>query len=130
MAVAAYVGAIGGAFIGLHIPKSAFNPIILVLLVVVGAFVSTLGPLGATIGRGLMVAGASLLVAGALAPTPKRPQTVESDPTYSLSSGANPARIREPIPVLYGTVMMTPDLRLEQHVSSVSARCFYQLRQL
>ena len=38
MAVAAYVRAIGGAFIGLHIPKSAFNPIILVLLVVVGAY--------------------------------------------------------------------------------------------
>lgn len=85
------------------------------VLVVVGAFVSTLGPLGATIGRGLMVAGASLLVAGALAPTPKRPQTVESDPTYSLSSGANPARIREPIPVLYGTVMMTPDLAAKSY---------------
>ena len=33
MAAVAYVGAIGGALIGLHIPKSAFNPIILVLLV-------------------------------------------------------------------------------------------------
>lgn len=38
MAAVAYVGSIGGAFIGLHIPKSAFNPIILVLLVVVGAY--------------------------------------------------------------------------------------------
>jgi hypothetical protein len=38
MAAVAYVGAIGGAVIGLHIPKSAFNPIILVLLVVVGAY--------------------------------------------------------------------------------------------
>jgi len=38
MAGIAYVGAIGGAVIGLHIPKSAFNPIILVLLVVVGAY--------------------------------------------------------------------------------------------
>ena len=37
MAAAAYVGSIAGAFVGLHIPKSAFNPIILVLLVVVGA---------------------------------------------------------------------------------------------
>ena len=37
MAAVAYVGSIGGALIGLHIPKSAFNPIILVLLVVVGA---------------------------------------------------------------------------------------------
>lgn len=38
MAAVAYVGAIGGAVIGLHIPKSAFNPIILVLLVVVGGY--------------------------------------------------------------------------------------------
>lgn len=38
MAVVAYLGAIGGAVIGLNIPKSAFNPIILVLLVLVGAY--------------------------------------------------------------------------------------------
>ena len=38
MAAVAYLGAIGGAFIGLHIPKSAFYPIILVMLVVVGAY--------------------------------------------------------------------------------------------
>ena len=38
MAVAAYVGAIAGALVGLHIPKAAFNPIILVLLVAVGAY--------------------------------------------------------------------------------------------
>ena len=38
MAGVAYVGAVGGALIGLHIPKSAFNPIILVMLVVVGAY--------------------------------------------------------------------------------------------
>ena len=38
MAALAYLGAVGGAFIGLHIPKSAFNPIILVLLVAVDLF--------------------------------------------------------------------------------------------
>lgn len=38
MAAVAFLGAIGGALIGLHIPKSAFNPIILVMLVVVGAY--------------------------------------------------------------------------------------------
>ncbi len=38
MAGLAYAGAIGGAFIGLHIPKSAFDPIILGLLVAVGAY--------------------------------------------------------------------------------------------
>ena len=38
MAGVAFLGAIGGALIGLHIPKSAFNPIILVMLVVVGAY--------------------------------------------------------------------------------------------
>ena len=34
----AFLGAIGGALIGLHIPKSAFNPIILVMLVIVGGY--------------------------------------------------------------------------------------------
>jgi uncharacterized membrane protein YfcA len=38
MAAVAFLGAVGGAFIGLHIPKSAFNPVILVMLVVVGAY--------------------------------------------------------------------------------------------
>ncbi len=38
MAGVAYVGAIVGALIGLHIPKSAFNPIILVLLIAVGTY--------------------------------------------------------------------------------------------
>jgi uncharacterized membrane protein YfcA len=38
MAAVAFVGAVLGALIGLHIPKSTFNPIILVLLVVVGAY--------------------------------------------------------------------------------------------
>ncbi len=38
MAVAAYLGSVGGAFVGLHIPKAAFNPIILVMLLVVGAY--------------------------------------------------------------------------------------------
>lgn len=38
LAVLAYLGSIGGALIGLHIPKAAFNPIILVLLLVVGTY--------------------------------------------------------------------------------------------
>jgi uncharacterized membrane protein YfcA len=38
MAAAAYLGAIGGAVIGLHIPKAAFNPIVLGLLVLVGTY--------------------------------------------------------------------------------------------
>ena len=38
MAAVAFVGSAGGALIGLHIPKSAFNPIILLMLVVVGAY--------------------------------------------------------------------------------------------
>jgi uncharacterized membrane protein YfcA len=38
MAAVAYLGAVGGALLGLHIPKSAFNPIILIMLVVVGAY--------------------------------------------------------------------------------------------
>ena len=35
----AFVGAVGGAFVASMIPKSAFNPIVLVVLVVVGAYV-------------------------------------------------------------------------------------------
>lgn len=38
MAFVAFLGAIGGALIGVNIPKSAFNPIILVMLVLVGAY--------------------------------------------------------------------------------------------
>lgn len=38
MAACAYAGALGGAVIGLHIPKTAFNPIILILLVTVGTY--------------------------------------------------------------------------------------------
>ncbi|MEI2779264.1 MAG: TSUP family transporter [Tetrasphaera sp.] len=38
MALVAMLGAAGGAVIGTHIPKSAFNPIVLVMLVSVGAY--------------------------------------------------------------------------------------------
>ncbi|MGL4744318.1 MAG: sulfite exporter TauE/SafE family protein [Dermatophilaceae bacterium] len=38
MAAVAYVGAVCGALLGLRIPKEAFNPIILVMLIVVGAY--------------------------------------------------------------------------------------------
>lgn len=38
IAALAFLGSAGGAVVGLHIPKSAFNPIILVLLLVVGAY--------------------------------------------------------------------------------------------
>jgi hypothetical protein len=38
MAAVAFLGATGGALLGLHLPKSAFNPVILVMLVVVGAY--------------------------------------------------------------------------------------------
>ncbi len=38
MAAVAFAGAVGGALIGLHIPRSAFNPIILVCLVLVGGY--------------------------------------------------------------------------------------------
>jgi uncharacterized membrane protein YfcA len=35
----AFIGSLGGAVVAAHIPKSAFNPIILVVLIVVGAYV-------------------------------------------------------------------------------------------
>ena len=37
--MAAFAGSVGGAFVASHIPKAAFNPIILVVLVLVGAYV-------------------------------------------------------------------------------------------
>jgi uncharacterized protein len=38
MAAVAYLGAVAGALIGLNIPKAAFNPIILVMLIGVGGY--------------------------------------------------------------------------------------------
>ena len=38
MAAVAFVGSVVGALIGLNIPKAAFNPIVLVCLIVVGAY--------------------------------------------------------------------------------------------
>jgi uncharacterized protein len=37
--MAAFTGSVGGAFVASNIPKSAFNPIILVVLILVGAYV-------------------------------------------------------------------------------------------
>ena len=48
MAAVAYVGAVAGALIGLHIPRSAFNPIILACLVGVGAYTLLRPQLGQT----------------------------------------------------------------------------------
>ena len=38
MAAVAFLGAVGGAVLGLNIPKAAFNPVILVMLLVVGGY--------------------------------------------------------------------------------------------
>ena len=38
MALVAFLGALGGAVVASHLPKAAFNPIVLVCLVVVGAY--------------------------------------------------------------------------------------------
>jgi len=39
MALVAFGGAIGGAVVGSHLPKSSFNPVLLVMLIVVGAYI-------------------------------------------------------------------------------------------
>jgi uncharacterized membrane protein YfcA len=44
----AFVGSVGGAFIGSHISASAFDPIVLVVLVVVGGYVALRPTLGET----------------------------------------------------------------------------------
>jgi uncharacterized membrane protein YfcA len=48
MMVCAFVGSVGGAFIGSHISESAFDPIVLVVLVVVGAYVLLRPDMGET----------------------------------------------------------------------------------
>jgi uncharacterized protein len=48
MAAIAFLGAVIGAFLGLHIPKAAFSPIILVCLVAVGAYTLFKPELGRT----------------------------------------------------------------------------------
>lgn len=65
MAGVAFVGAVGGALIGIHIPKAAFNPIILVMLVVVGAytvFKPSLGQVTALRFTGVRHTGTAMLV--------------------------------------------------------------------
>jgi uncharacterized protein len=44
----AFAGSVGGAFLGSHIPDSAFDPIVLAVLVVVGAYVVLRPELGAS----------------------------------------------------------------------------------
>ncbi len=78
MTFSAFGGAMGGAFIGIHIPKSAFNPIILVLLVVVGAYTLFKPDLGsvtalrfsgrAHVWRGSIIGAAIGMYDGALGP--------------------------------------------------------------
>ncbi len=48
MAGIAFLGAVAGAFLGLHVPKAAFSPIILVCLVAVGAYTLFKPSLGQT----------------------------------------------------------------------------------
>jgi uncharacterized protein len=47
MAAVAFLGSLGGALIGSHIPKSAFNPLILLVLIGVGAYTLFKPQLGA-----------------------------------------------------------------------------------
>lgn len=64
MAGSAFTGSLGGAVIGLHIPKAAFNPIILVMLVLVGAYTILRPTMGAN--TELRFAGARHTVAAVL----------------------------------------------------------------
>jgi uncharacterized membrane protein YfcA len=48
MMVCAFAGSVGGAFLGSHISDSAFDPIVLVVLIVVGAYVVVRPSLGET----------------------------------------------------------------------------------
>jgi uncharacterized membrane protein YfcA len=62
---AAFTGSVGGAFVASHIPKAAFTPIILVVLIVVGAYVVAKPRIGRV--TDLRFAGHQHLVAAMLA---------------------------------------------------------------
>src|SRR6476661_2772844 len=47
MALVAFLGALGGAVVASHLPKAAFNPILLVVLIGVGAYTLLRPELGA-----------------------------------------------------------------------------------
>lgn len=64
---AAFAGSVGGAFVASHIPKSAFNPIILVVLIAVGTYMVLKPKIGRV--TELRFAGHHHLIAACLAGT-------------------------------------------------------------
>lgn len=82
------------------------------LLVVAPQMGAWLLPANTALGTALVMVGGSLLV-NALAPPPKPPKPGESaaaSPTYALSGAANRARPFEPLPLVFGTHRIYPDL--------------------
>jgi len=72
MAALAFVGSVGGAFVGSQLPRSAFNPLILVVLVAVGTYTLARPSMGAMTRlrfagrrRHVLLAGLAGLVIGA-----------------------------------------------------------------
>jgi len=64
MASVAFLGSLGGALVGSHIPRSAFNPILLAVLIVVGAYTLLRPSLGAE--TALRYVGRQHLIAASL----------------------------------------------------------------
>src|SRR5690606_3448414 len=83
-----------------------------------GAGLATYGAaVGVTSAAGLSVLGAVTFAAGAtlinkvLGPKPPAAQSAQqTDPVYSIGAARNAARPYEPLPLLFGTVRITPDV--------------------
>ena len=77
------------------------------------------GITSAAVATSVVTIGGMLLV-NALVPTPKPPDFGDStSPTYSITSGANRARLFQPLPLIMGTHRVVPDL---------GARTFTEIR--
>lgn len=74
------------------------------------------GAVGVTSAVGTAVLGAVTFAAGsalinkALMPKPKVPTPHQADPVYSIGSARNAPRPYEPLPILFGTVRIIPDV--------------------
>jgi len=97
------------------------DPLRIILTIAVLAYAPQLaGALGAgTVGTSLITLGGMLLV-NALVPTPNPPDFGDNtSPTYSITSGANRARLFQPLPIIMGTHRVVADL---------GARTFTEIR--
>lgn len=71
-----------------------------------GAF----GALGGTLLTSAVYLGGAILINKVLGPKLPKNSGLDNDPVYSISSARNQARHYQPLPILFGTVRVTPDV--------------------